>query len=457
MPIIGDIGYLLEVFGLDDSLRAFDQFQRRADTVGNVVSSSASMVSAALDQWATSATDTAQSFTASANLIDTTVERTTVAHGKMTERQLENSDKLSKSTTLQIALWAGVGSAVAQTFLDVLRESTVLSVMLGTLSNYFGAIADTILKEVMPAFREHLMPVLKDTLDAIRALNPEVRKLGGELALLGGAALIAARIHPLLGLFVAIGGAAFILNDELDKMNKERFGPLADAYDEFQKRFSTKVFDDMAAAIGGVSAAIGKAFGTGAGSSWETINTFITNSKNSIGGFVDWLKAIDWGLAARALQDTFSGSITLGGGFKDSWNALVTLFEIAHNLFIDFQNATNYPWEPDKPHVNYPRLQRGGRITETGAAVVHAGEEVLTEKRVEALERIAHLAATPETGRPATFAIPTSVTIHVHISTPPRPIGTESPEEWDARLRDMARAVGEISGERYLQVVRRRT
>lgn len=465
MAILGDVGWMLEVFGLDDSLRSMHQFERGAEMATRTVSASAVVMTDNFDRWNEAASNATSRYTVYAGVVDNVAEQTAVTHEKMTTKQIENTEKLSTSVKLQIALWAGAGAAIATAFIGVVRESVVLSTMIGVVTTYLSAMADVILIEMWPAFRDKLLPVLKDALGYFKALPDEIKATIGQLGLLAVAAGSVAKVlgGP-AGAVVLVGGLVAVTLDLGSAWEKQ--APFMDrVLISWEDLAESAAF--LGGAIGGLADAIGASFQRSA----DNITTFLGNSRDSIGGFYDWLRAIDWGGPFRGLADVDWGAPfrAIGDAWKAiDWgaigrgigNLLIEGFEgflnnviNGFNLLIDAVNILPPPFPdlPRLPPITLPRLERGARIAETGAAVVHAGEEVVTARHIETLERMERGGLA---GGGYGLASPSKVEVHVHLTMPE---GRAVPDRQEqVNYYEIAKRVGQISGERYLRTSRRR-
>ncbi len=317
----------------------------------------------------------------------------------------------SESAGQSVIAYAALGAAIGVVFIDFIRSSSVMSTLTSSFGAILGSIADTILVSLVPA----LLPLMDALLDFGKWLRtlPDWAPPALAAMVLIAAGMLAISIAgaPVWGSILLIGGAilgitlafqhwqdiagwalasvlqgAFALSDFIRPL----FDFLAGAFVVIQAGWSVAVayFQSLWDAIAG-------------GFQWFVDNVITPWASLVIGtvgairdawdGLVSFFTTL-WAVLTGGFQ-TFGSGITSfftgvwGGivsGFKTFANllaggleAFVNAFITGINFLIDGLNAIAGLIGMPIPHVpalSLPRLERGGEVLKTGAAIVHRGE-----------------------------------------------------------------------------------
>ncbi len=124
------------------------------------------------------------------------------------------TEKTTKVTRKSIIGYAALGAAIGVVFTDFIRKSSVMSTMISTWGTLFGATADIILIQLMPAFTA-LTDALVDFMEAVDAMPDSMKVLAGAFGLLGialvGVSIITVPVAAALGLVA--GAIALVVNE----------------------------------------------------------------------------------------------------------------------------------------------------------------------------------------------------------------------------------------------------
>ena len=246
------------------------------------------------------------------------VTRTMKTAGKATEK----TDKITRKSILG---YAALGAAIGTVFTDFLRSSSVISTLMATVSTLFGALADTILVELLPVF----LPLINAFVDVIKWVQelPGPFKAAIGVAILLGLALVTLG-GPLTAIAIAVAAAIFIWQNWGDIVEwfqthvLEPFGVFVDSFVQGLK----DAWGGLLTFFGNLWASIGASF-------QGAIDTILGPFKAASEGLVGFFSGL-WDTIGTIFQAVIDNVITpfvaLFTGpvqtVKDVWNTLVGFF-----------------------------------------------------------------------------------------------------------------------------------
>ncbi len=397
---------------------------------------------------------------------------------RVMEGTREQTEATTQATGKSIVAYAALGAAMGVVFVDFIRQSSVMSTMIATWGTLFGATADIILIELMPAFSA-LTDVLIDFMDEVDKMPGSMKVLIGALGLLGialvGVSIVGA---PVAAALVLIALAAALVVNEWENLNKsfEIGGPWwerairnLETYRDRAVELGTAIYEtstiiavNLTVALINAGTAIRDFFAgmpeaiieeiTSGFPRLQALGGDIANTiiggfkfsldtlKNVFEGIADWIRDLVTGgfPTLRALGADMFGAIL--GGFQDSLGGAGGFFEGVANSIIGFFTGS--------PEL-HPRIARQfARVGSEMAGAIQTG--------MAGGVPAGGTAAVAVTAPPAAAGVGAiAVTNQFYISTPlgASPLGGPAS---DARLRALFTEMGDLAAERMATKLRRR-
>jgi hypothetical protein len=392
---------------------------------------------------------------------------------KTTAKVTEGTKSMSAGAWAMVGAFAGAGAAISNVFMAIIRTSAVASSLLGAFGAILGAIADTVLISLLPVFLP-LLQLLADFATWLQTAPPGIREFIA-IMLIAVPVIIAvavaitvldAAMFPVIVVILAVAAAvAFAI------FIWKNWDAIVRGFQVMFKAFFT-VFAAIGITIVVVLTGIYNAFKL----TWTAISIvlkwfldtwilpfvksltfwwnilmtglmilvkFFQTAWNLIVAGVRWFANLYLGIWETIINGVIGGINLFLSGFE----SFVNFFIAGVNAIVDGVNAVAAAVGlPTLGHlgtvtiglispVRLPRLETGGEVLQTGAAVVHRGEYV---------------------GKPSAFAPPVNITISNTIQMRTMAEDIFSRPGFKRELEDLFRSLGDMAGQRTLETIRRR-